>query len=338
MTERLQEMRDTARFVNAINREVFRGGLRLHALENPVDISTIVTVQDNAISRMYLQDGIGEFEGVQRRLPGSFSEEMDSPQRRSALKAYELDPIDGTGDLKFSADSGKPYGATNLVSRLERQDISHPFTSTAGLIFDFVDEMALLGDGYEAELCKVDGNRLVKIPWKLNYRPYMDGEPIRIGKRDAYPHEGFDAFLRYLKDGKKLKLEVVRIGGAGRGALQLFRTNMDTDGPVPDDYKKTAIDVFFNYQPDHKTWDLDPTLAMHRCLNVTTPTSVYGNGLDANAALPPYSGSKDAFDPLAWHKKGYLYSARGTELHTLMANAAKDFERDTGHSVLAKKL
>lgn len=338
---RLQEMRQYALFVDAINREVFKGGLGLNALENPHDISTIVTIQDKAISRLFLQDGIDRFEGVQKRRPGSFSEEMDSAERANAPEAVQLDPIDGTGDLnksthpdyaEFRRQNGitKPYGATNLVSMLERNSTSEGFVPTTGMIFDFVDEMVLLGDGETIDLYRIDNGRFISIPFKLRQREYKQGEPIRIGKRVAYPHEGFDKFLQYLKDEKKAELQIVTIGGAGRSAMQLFRTNMDADGPVPDDYKDTAIDVMFNAQTDHKTWDLDPTLAMYGPLRVTRPTDVYDKELTANASAPELK-------PGAWHQNGYLYSARGRVLHHLMAVWARDFERDTGYRVLDAK-
>lgn len=325
MTDGIELMLSYADFVNRINRKVFRGGLRLTAVENPQNISTIVTVQDKAISRLFLTEGIDGIRGVQHERPGSYSEEMDSPERVNALEIDELDPIDGTGDLKFSADSGNPYGATNLVSRLRRGSTSDPFIPVAGMIFDFVDEMVLLGDEGAVGLYKVDGERLTPVPYNLRQSEYRQGEPIRIGRRDAYPHQAYEEFLNFLKDEKKLNLVVVRIGGAGRAAEQLFRTNMLPEtSDVPADYRNTAIDVFFNYQPDHKTWDLDPTLAMHRKLGVTTPTDVYGNPLTANAAEPQLK-------PGAWHLNGYLYSARGPTLHGLLAQAALDFEQAIGN-------
>lgn len=339
---RLEDMRQCALFVDAINREVFRGGLRLNALENPGDISTIVTVQDRAISRLFLQEGIGKWPGVQMALPGSFSEEMDSQGRAKELTVIQLDPIDGTGDLnksthpdyaEFRKRTGivRPYGATNLVSKLERRTADEPFTSTSGLIFDFIDEVALIGDGETAELYRAENGKLTPIRFRLQQRNYRVGEPIRIGKRVAYPHEGFDEFLRYLREKKNLNLKVVTIGGAGRAALQVFRTNMHPDGAVPNDYRDTALDVLFNAQPDHKTWDLDPTLAIYGTLGVTKPTDVYGDPLTANAAVPELR-------PGAWHTNGYIYSARGKGLHDMMAQYARDFEHDTGYCVLDAKL
>lgn len=331
--DRMEEMRRYALFVNSINRQVFRGGLRLNALKNPGDISTIVTVQDMTISNLFLNEGIGLFEGVQAEYSGAFSEEMDSPYRTEALEAIQFDPIDGTGDLKFSADSGKPYGATNLVSKLERNSTSEPFTPTAGMIFDFIDELVLIGDGSTTELYRMDpgGGLLMSIKFDVRQMNYMEGEPIRLGIRTAYPHEGFDAFHSYLRDEKKDDIRLVTVGGAGRMAMQLFRTNMNPEGGVPADWDETAIDVMLNYQDDHKTWDLDPTQVIRKPLKVTKPTNVYGGRLTANAAAPELK-------PGAWHTKGYLYSARGQYLHDKMASYALDFEKDTGLCVLRKSL
>ncbi len=323
MTGGIELMLQYADFVNKINRVVFNGGLRLNAIENPQDISTIVTVQDKRISKLFLTVGIDCHMGVQHERPGSYSEEMDSPERTNVLELDEFDPIDGTGDLKFSA-YGKPYGATNLVSRLRRCSRTEPFVPIAGMIFDFIDEMVLLGDSNCVELYKVDGEKFVRIQYKLRSGEWRHGEPIRIGKRVAYPHQGFDKFLDYLKNEKKLDLHIVTVGGAGRAAEQLFRTNMTVPRGTLADYEDTAIDVFFNYQGDHKTWDLDPTLAIHRPLIVTRPTDVYGNPLTANAATK-------VLNPGAWHLNGYLYSARGRTLHQLMAQCSRDFEQEIGH-------
>ncbi|MBI2543309.1 MAG: hypothetical protein HYW24_03925 [Candidatus Aenigmarchaeota archaeon] len=331
MSNGIELMLPYAPFVHKINQKVFRGGLRLNAVENPNDISTIVTVQDKAISRLFLVDGIDGYRGVQHERPGSFSEEMDSQWRLTEFEIDEEDPIDGTGDLKFSADSGKPYGATNLVSRLVRNSDDEPYRPVAGMIFDFIDEMVILGDSTAVGLYRVDGENFVPIRYKLQSSEYRSGEPIRIGRRDAYPHQAYDEFLKFLRDEKKLDLVVVRIGGAGRAAEQLFRTNMKPEGDVPSDYEDTAIDVFFNYQPDHKTWDLDPTLAMYRALGITQPTDVYGRQLTANAAAPQLK-------PGAWHTNGYLYSARGPTLHKLMAQCARDFEREVSYKVIDAKI
>ncbi len=352
----LEEMLHYANFMNAVNHKVFYRGLFLQTVGDSLDISSIVTAEDNDISRLFLQEGIDvysiterpqkssqlgpsyrlypsyHFDSVQKTYPGSFSEEMDSPERTNALELVQLDPIDGTGDLKFFADKGKPYGATNLASKLKRPSIQHRFKPVAGMIFDFVDGIVILGDSETVEIYRVDEANMEKVPYRVKQRPYRPGQPIRIGKRFAYPHEGFDEFLKYLRDEKKRELIIVPTGGAGRAAEQLFRANMDVPKTaVPEDWDDTAIDVFFNCQTDHKTWDLDPVLAIYRKLGASEPTDVYGNRLRANAAYAKLT-------PDAWHLNGYLYSARGSNLHQLMAQFARDFERDTGYFVLDKAL
>lgn len=335
-----QRLYERARMISAIHKEVFKGGLALQAVSNPYDISTIVTVQDNAISRHYLETGIDGFPAVQQELPGSFSEELDSVFRTTVEEAEQLDPIDGTGDLKKSTSTDpkdvefrqkygitQPYGATTLLSILARDNTDQPYISRGGLILDPIARTAILGTEARVELYRAEADQLVPVAYRLQHSEWQSGERIRIGKRVAYPHAGFDAFLEYLQ-AKGVDLEIMTVGGAGRMAEQCFMTNMEVeDLELKEEFAKYAIDVVVNTQADHKTWDLDPTLAMREALNVTMPTDVYGEAPIANAAAKDLKYG-------AWHTKGYIYSARGQALHNFMAEQVRAFERDTGYDVL----
>ena len=81
----------------------------------------IVTEADKKVSQYLLDGGIQGIAGVRKQYPGSFSEEDDSPERLQVAEIYQIDPIDGTGDMVDTYKSSNVKGPTTLVSKLIRE-------------------------------------------------------------------------------------------------------------------------------------------------------------------------------------------------------------------------
>lgn len=256
------------------------------------DFGEIVTDMDIGASALLL-DGVEGKGGLRRLLPGSFSEESDSPRRRDALVLYENDPCDGTGDAVATRDAGAIVGPTNLTAYLERPTNNDPFMPVVGLIYDVLGEYAIIGGVGHVLLGRAseDGS-FVPVPFRLVQDAFdITRQPIKIGRRRAYPqtnaHERFPAFLGLHGMG----IMQVSVGGAGTQALQLFRSHIVpvNQADLPAFARLERIDAIVNAQPDWKTWDTDPTIAIARALELPDATDLFGDPLRENAAAPTMS-------------------------------------------------
>ncbi len=286
------------------------------------DHGMIVTEADLNVSSALLNP-------LRKSYPGSFSEEDDSPQRLQALKIYQVDPIDGTGDFVDTYQSSKVTGPTTLISKLTRTSPQEKFTAVAGMIFDIVHGIALLSDGKQIGLYSVgEDGKLVDVPYERTAPELKPGNPVRINRRVSYPQLTFDgAFIDYLRK-KGFNIQRVNIGGAGIFAMQVFRNYLQPKQNVPGFSDLETLTIGFNTQPDWKTWDTDPTEVIANALSLSSRTDIYGNPLTANAANEKLSNMH--------HKTGYVLSTNES-LRNSLVQAAKDFEERNPDCPLLKK-
>lgn len=246
-----------------IHRPAFKKGLTVVAHGDQLD--NIVTDLDLSASDALL-NGIPELglTGLATLLPGSFSEEHDDPRRRDALEIWQIDPMDGSGDAKVIGMS-----PTVLVTLLKRKFTSAWFQPVGALVYDVFGDYALVSDGYAVRL-GVSGPRG---EWQSIYLDFTSsnwqvGNVIRLPHRIAYlqrnAHEAFPNFLR----GKGYCLEQVLTGGAGYQTLQLMRSLVTPRHPIdcPAFYGIPSVHAIPNFQPDWKTWDVDPLMVLARAV------------------------------------------------------------------------
>jgi len=269
---------------------------------------------------------------MRKTLPGSFSEEDDAPvERLKATEIWQVDPVDGTGDFVDTYATPRVFGATTLVSKLIRDSASEPFKPIGGLIFDTINQIALISDGETIELYKADEKRaLKKVPYESTApEVWTRGETVKINRRPSYPQLTFDgAFMTYLgKHG--VNIERVNVGGAGTVALQLFRNYIQPTDPSGKAFADLApIDICFNAQPDWKSWDTDPTDVIANALGLPKRTDIFGNKLYANASANELAEMH--------HTEGYVLSTSKELQIAMTANAQAFVDRNPDCSLLQK--
>ncbi len=338
----IDEMIRIAETVARINRAVtwpyIKRKTGLTVINPSASADQIVTEADVGVSKALL-DGFENFKGLRAIYNGSFSEESDSPDRLSALALFEVDPIDGTGDFVDSYQSGSVIGPTTLVTKLVRNYTSDDFTPAAGLIFDIVTETAIVGDGYNTLLFVVrpDGT-LQEVAWK---RPELDENPkvITINRRPSYPQLVYDGpFMRFLQR-NGVPVSPITTGGAGRQIMQFLRNYIEPTEGAGNAFKALEpLNVIFNVQPDWKTWDIDPLLAI--ASQWLEPATYYGSlislaGCGPNAAreemtLPKLADPYDlsTWDGTAWTmqlREGFVV-ATTNKIRALITELANRFE------------
>ena len=283
------------------------------------DFGEIVTDMDLGASALLLDGGEGN-EGLRNRLPGSFSEESDSLQRMGAVVLYENDPCDGTGDAVATRDTGAIVGPTNLTARLERPTADSRFTPIVGMIYDVLGEYAIIGGEGRVLLGRANeaGGFVPVRFYRVQETIAASRQPTRIGIRRAYPqtnaHVRFPAFLGLGGVG----IEQIPVGGAGTQALQFFRSRIVpvNSADLPAFARLEPIDAIVNAQPDWKTWDTDPTLAIAGVLGLPDATDLFGEALRENAAASAMSDMH--------HRSGFVL-AYDANLRDFFTGKAREF-------------
>jgi hypothetical protein len=319
-----------AKVNKAVTIPYLEGKYKLKIVDKGADHGQIVTGADLSVSKALL-DGP---EGLRAQFPGSFSEESDCKERLSALDIYQVDPLDGTGDMVDTYQTPKPVGPTTLVSRLQREAVDRQFSAVGGLIYDVLSGMALVSDTKTVLLFNAK-DHLIEVPYEQT-EPAWKGrdQVVRINRRISYPQLTFDGpFMEYLRK-NGFKIEQVPIGGAGTAAMQLFRNYIQPradSGKAFTDLK--PIDILFNAQPDWKTWDTDGTEVIADALKLPVcATNIYGTDRlgdkGANACYPTLEEMH--------HKRGYVRSI-SRELHVAFTQDAKEFQQANPDCPLLQK-
>lgn len=287
----------------------------------------IVIEADKKVSQYLLDGGISGIEGIRKVYPGSFSEEDDSPERLNSFTIFQIDPIDGTGDMIDTYQSSKVVSPTTLVSKLERKYTSDNFVPVSGLIFDVLNGFGLISDGDEIGLYKIENEKVKEIKYEKTEHPWKEGDVIKINRRVSYPQLSFDGpFIDYIKAG--FEIERVNVGGAGTFALQLFRNYIEPKEFIKGFSDLETLTIAFNTQPDWKTWDTDPTEVIANALGLTERTNIYGGELTANA-------SKETLSDMH-HKEGYVLSP-DKNLRIGLTFLAEQFTKKNPNCPLTKK-
>lgn len=287
------------------------------------DFSEVVTQTDLNVSAALLDGGIQGLSGLRSECPGSFSEEQDTKDRLTALRVRQVDPIDGTGDWVASCRSGDVFSPYTLVSKLERKNVSDPFETVAGLVFDTLHQFALVSDGHQLGLFLVDeSGTTCKLDYELITPPawsWSEDEILYINRRVAYPLLTFDGpFIDYLR-GQGIKVQTVEVGGAADMGLRVFRNYLKPKGPGMEwFYQLQPLTICFNTESVWKTWDTNPLDAIASALGLPPSTDMYGQPLEANAAAPLLT---DMF-----HRTGYVLST-SQALQQRLCELASEFER-----------
>ncbi len=328
-TEMVHVLEDVARVNRAVTRPFIENKTGLKVVDEGEDHGMIVTEADKKVSLYLLDGGIEGIQGLRESYPGSFSEEDDSSKRLKGKTIYQVDPLDGTGDFKDTYESNNIIGPTTLVSKLQRNSLESKFSPVSGMIFDTLNEIALISDGKDIGLYKVDKDGKIKdIKYDVKeFNPPLD-DKLMVNRRVCYPQLTFDGpFMDFLsKNG--LNIERTIVGGAGTLGLQLFRNYIEPKEFVKGFSDLESISVLFNAQPDWKTWDTNPTDVIANALGLPKRTDIYGGKLTENAA------NKELQD--MHHTKGYVLSPN-KELHNYFTEAAKEFqERNPDVSLLKK--
>ena len=183
----------------AVTRPFIEKKTGLQVVSEGEDLGSIVTEADKNVSLYLLDGGIKGIQGMRSKYSGSFSEEDDSPDRTSSKIIYQVDPIDGTGDFKLTYTSNKVIGPTTLVSKLVRKDIKEDFNPIGGIIFDTINQIALVSDGNQIGLYKVvENGEVQEVPIERREFNPSFGDKLNINRRVCYPQLTFDgAFMKY---------------------------------------------------------------------------------------------------------------------------------------------
>lgn len=333
MTDNFTEMIHFLENVALINRTATltylekKTGLKI--ISKGEDHGMIVTEVDRKVSQ-YLLDGEMEMagiKGIRQNYPGSFSEEDDSSERLNSLTIFQIDPIDGTGDMVDTYQSSKVVSPTTLVSKLERKSTSENFVPVSGLIFDVLNGFGLISDGNQIGLYKIENEKVKEIKYEKTEHPWKEEDLIKINRRVSYPQLSFDGpFMDYIND--EFKIKRVNVGGAGTFAFQFLRNYIEPKEYVKGFSDLETITLMFNAQPDWKTWDTDPTEVIANAFGLPKRTNIYGEELTANA-------SKEKLSDM-YHTKGYVLSS-DEDLRIELTSLAKEFTRKNPNCVLTKK-
>ena len=344
-------------WVTRVNRmitwPVIRKKMGIEIVSKGRNFGEIQTDLDIGISQVLL-DGAPKLDiaGLRSMYPGSFSEEQDSLERTTALTIYEVDPLDGTGDFKKTHQTTNVIPPTTLVAKLERGSVNDLFVPVAGMIFEILNEYALVGDESKIGLYKIMPDGSIKnIPFefewheeKLTGHHLAGNSVVRLNRRHAYPQYNFDVAFKEFCDKSRWGVIQIPTGGAGLQALQFFRQYIHpTKGTLTAFEKLEELDVVFNCQPDWKTWDTDPSQVIARAIakqnyeqcksRVYTEdyrrprleTNIFSHPLAANATAVSL---KDM-----WHRSGCIMTGDRT-LEDCMLQAADEFMKITGKNLL----
>lgn len=255
------------------------------------DFGEIQTKADLTISDLILNKGFGGEKALRELYPGSFSEEDDTrlEERLQAKTIWQLDPMDGTGDFKKTYTSANPLGPTLLLSKLKREKIEDKFTPVSGLIFDPISGIILMSDSENIGLYRInDRDKVVEVPFEFKEIKPWNQSIIRLNQRFSYPQNVFDNDFALYLTANTYAIEKIKIGGAGRFAMQVFRNYIE---PKEDNFftRLESLDVGFNAQPDWKTWDVDANIPIITALGkrgyqVDIPTNIFGEEIIPNAS------------------------------------------------------
>ncbi len=331
MCELMVMLRKLALVNHEITRPILQAKTGMDIVSKGEDLSQIVTVVDQRVSKYLLDSGLQEFKfkGVRNTYPGSFSEEDDSKARLNALKLWQIDPMDGTGDAKATYKTDHLIGPTTLVSLLERESIDEPFSTIGGIIFDIVSGTAIISDGKEIILYKFDeDNNLKEISYNRT-QPDLNPNILRINKRITYPQYHFDEFCSLWLPEQDTQVVRVCVGGAGTLAMQFLRQYIEPTSDNGAFFKGLKpINIVANYQPDHKTWDLRPLEVMLKALDAPPIVDGFGSPLNQNEASPTLEDM--------YLTQGYV-CAPSVELRNLITNQAKAFQAANPERSLTEK-
>jgi len=333
MTDNYAEMIHMLESVAKVNQVVTLPYLEkktgLQIIEKGQDHGMIVTEADRKVSQYLLEGGIENIPGIRTQYPGSFSEEDDTPERLQSTEIYQIDPLDGTGDMVDTYQGSRVVCPTTLVSKLERTSTDQNFTPVSGLIFEVLNQFALVSDGDRIGLYQFQDGKVKEIDYELTEHPFkIFSEPIKINRRPSYPQLTFDGpFIDYLKS-QGLNIEQTNMGGAGTFALQFFRNYIQPKQEIKGFSELEPLTIGFNAQPDWKTWDTDATEVIANALNLPQRTDIYGNDLTANA-------SRDTLQQMH-HTRGYILSPN-TTLANIFTKLTREFSIKNPNCPLTKK-
>lgn len=298
----------------------------LKVVDVGADFGELVTSLDLKASEALLHGIKDRYPGLAELLPGSFSEETDSPERTKSLNIWEVDSMDGSGDALKTGLS-----PTVLVSRLSRESTDKPFEVIGGLILDVQGGFAIVSDRQEMRLgVQGDHGEFRQIRTRRLY-PDPNQGAVAIPRREAYPqHLAHEDFPEFLANYLKREVKQIPAGGAGRQALQFLRGYLEPTNArdCPNFYNLPSINVLLNCQPDWKTWDTDPLRVALQSLGLPAPQNIYGESLQANASA---NSMKQMH-----HSEGVLVAADQKQLE-LIAEAVKEFEKIHGKKSLLNK-
>ncbi len=285
------------------------------------DHSLVATNVDISTS-MALLHGYGDFLGFHTNYPGSFSEENDdqSPLRSRALQVIQVDPLDGTGDMKDSINGPRPVAPTLLISHLVRTETTAKFSVAGGIIYNPLHGYGIASDCKEVMLFVDNGDGGAKII-KHRVTAPQRGQSLFLGRRVSYPQLVPDGpWVQFLKN-TGLNVQVVPTGGAGLVALQFFRNFIEpAEEGAPYFRDLQPVSAIVNCMDRWKTWDTDPTVAIARALGLPVMTDMFGHNLTANASAADRTEM--------WHKQGTLLCANPAIQEQIAALAINFVDRN----------
>ncbi|MEN9552355.1 MAG: hypothetical protein RI935_732 [Candidatus Parcubacteria bacterium] len=312
----------------AVTRPVIEKKTGLRMLSTGSDFGQIVTHVDVGVSNALLDGGVPNVEGLRTRYSGSFSEEKDSPKRVSSLVIYQVDPIDGTGDFQKTYNTQQVMPPTTLVTKLSRKSVTDPFVPVAGMIFEILNEYAIVGDGTRTGLFVAGKNVVNEVPIR-KASPRSTGLPLRVNRRFSYPQDVYDnKFPQFLKE-HSCDIQQVAVGGAGMQMLHFLRHIFEpADSGAGAFLSLDPIDVIFNCQPDWKTWDTDPG----KVITSAWDCVFYEHIKEQFDAVVPNAAAEKLSDML--HRGGCRFGDKSEKLQILTQHASR-FE-SLGYDLLSK--
>ena len=283
----IEELRELLPLIYACNKlvigPVLNQKIGMEVIKSWKTFWEIQTSQDLQLSELLI-------DAMSQKYPWTFSEEKDSELRTTENTIYQIDPLDWTWDLKYTLgisdwDNKKITPSTILISKLERENNAQNFKSKASIVFDMINEFAFISDWKEIELYKFNKQwepqevktEVIDYTWKPE-------DWININRRTAYLQKNYDQFVSSLSKNLWLDINTIPVWWAWTFILHLLKNYIKTEQNVDWFTDLKPLSIWFNAQPDWKTWDTDPASPLLELFWLKEITDIYGEPIKQNAS------------------------------------------------------
>lgn len=283
----MQELRELLPVIwacsNVVLGPILNKKMGMTVVDAGADFWEIQTKQDLQLSELLINS-------VCKRYPGSFSEEKDSPLRTGEKEIYQIDPMDGTWDVKhtlglYGNDISKLTPSTILISKLMRDNTEEDFKPKASIIFEMINNFAFISDWEETEIYKFSKEgEPTKVEFEKKSYIWTPDQWIDINRRSAYLQENYDHFIWQLSEKLWFDVRPKHVWWAWTFPLQLLANYIRTEEFIPWFSNLEPISIWFNAQPDWKTWDTDPSVPLLNTFWFNEFTDIKGKPLTQNAS------------------------------------------------------